>query len=180
MKKISCSNLFFKTLKKRKYGIFGKNSAVQICNWTINSLNNEGVCWKEKFYGIESHRCCQMSISLFNCENKCLHCWRDTSFTLNNKVSNPDKPEEIITGIIEERKRLLNGFGGNERAKEKFKESLDPTLFTFSLTGEPTLYPFLGEMIKYLRNLVKITFLVSNRLNPEVIQELDKKNTLPT
>lgn len=171
---------FKKTLKKRKYGLFGEHSAVQVCNWTKNSLNNNGCCWKEKFYGIKSHRCCQISVSLFNCENRCLHCWRDTSFTLSNKVKNPEDPKQIIQGLIEERKRLMNGYGGNKKAEKKFKEALDPTLFTFSLTGEATLYPRLGEMIKELRKMGKITFLVTNGLNPQVIKNLEKNNSLPT
>ena len=171
---------FRKILKKRKYGLIGKHSAVQVCNWTKNSLNNRGVCWKEKFYGIQSHRCCQVSVSLFNCENKCIHCWRDTEFTLPGKVKNPENPIEIINELIQERKRLMNGFGGNEKAKEKIREALEPTLFTFSLTGEATLYPKLGEMISELRKRGMITFIVTNGLNPSAICNLAMKNALPT
>jgi tRNA wybutosine-synthesizing protein 1 len=171
---------FLKTLRKRKYGLVGKHSAVQVCNWTKNSLNNNGSCWKEKFYGIQSHRCCQVSVSLFNCENKCLHCWRDTSYTLSGEVNKPEEPKELIKRLVEERKRLMNGFGGNEKAKKKLKEAFEPTLFTFSLTGEATLYPRLGEMIKELRKQGKITFLVTNGLNPKFIKKLDKENNLPT
>jgi len=101
-------------------------------------------------------------------------------FTINSPVLNPDKPQDIIKGIIDERKKLMNGYGGNKKARDKFQEALNPTLFTFSLTGEPTLYPLLGEMIKYLRGLGKITFLVSNGLNPNVIKKLEKSKSLPT
>jgi len=48
-------------LTRQHYALIGKHSAVQICRWTKKSLRNEGVCYKEKFYGIKSHRCCQMS-----------------------------------------------------------------------------------------------------------------------
>jgi len=171
---------FRKVLKKRKYGLVGNHSAVQVCNWTKNSLNNNGVCWKEKFYGIKSHRCCQVSVSLFNCENKCIHCWRDTSFSVCKPVDNPEEPKILIEGLITERKRLMNGFGGNKKARKKLKEALKPTLFTFSLTGEATLYPKLGEMIKELRKQGKITFLVTNGLNPNVIKNLERKKALPT
>lgn len=63
-------------LRRQHYGIAGKNSAVQICRWTKKSLLNEGYCYKQQFYGISSHRCCQMSPSVAWCQNKCMHCWR--------------------------------------------------------------------------------------------------------
>lgn len=168
-------------LKKQKYGLVGKHSAVQICQWTKNSLNNDGGCWKEKFYGINSHRCAQTSVGIFNCDNKCLHCWRNTDYTIGKEVENPENPEEIIDGIIKERKRLMNGFPGNLKAdKEKVKEAFEPNFFTFSLAGEATLYPKLGEMIKILRKRNIITFLVTNGLNPEALRKLMQENALPT
>ena len=48
-----------------------------------------------------------------------------------------------------------------------------------SLSGEPTLYPRLGEMFKEIRRRGAVSFLVTNGLNPEVIAEL-KKSELPT
>ena len=53
------------TLEKQGYRIVGNNSAVKICNWTKTSLRDEGVCYKEQFYGIKSHLCAQISCSLF-------------------------------------------------------------------------------------------------------------------
>ena len=38
-----------KMLEKQKYAVVG-HSAVQVCQWTKNSLNNKGVCWKEKCF----------------------------------------------------------------------------------------------------------------------------------
>jgi len=74
-------------LKKQHYEIAGKNehSAVQICRWTKKSLRDEGVCYKEKFYGIKSHLCCQMTPSLY-CPNKCVHCWRAIEYTTGEKI----------------------------------------------------------------------------------------------
>lgn len=168
-------------LKKQKYGLFGEHSAVQVCQWTRNALNGRGVCWKSKFYGVDSHRCCQTSVALFNCENKCLHCWRNTDYTLGEEVKNPEDPEKIIDGLMEERRKLMSGFPGNPKiSKKMLKEAFDPNFFTFSLTGEATLYPRLGEMIKILRKRKIITFLVTNGLNPEAIEKLNRDNSLPT
>jgi len=75
-----------KVLEKQHYEIAGKHSAVQICRWTKKSLRGEGNCWKEKFYGIKSHQCCQFSPSVMWCENKCLHCWRAIEMNLGDKL----------------------------------------------------------------------------------------------
>jgi len=170
-----------KILEKQKYAISGRHSAVQICRWTKNSLNKKGVCWKEKFYGIKSHRCCQMSPAVMWCENSCLHCWRPIEFNLGMQLKNIDEPEAIIDGIIDARKKLLMGFKGDKKvSKKKFEEALKPSLFTFSLSGEPTLYPYLGRMIKELRKRSIITFLVTNGLNPEAIEKMEQEGSLPT
>ena len=91
------------------------------------------------------------------------------------------KPSEIIDKCFEMQKKMLIGFKGNLKVnKKKFAESLEPRQFAISLSGEPTLYPYLGELIKELRKRKITSFLVTNGLNPEVLQELQKKNQLPT
>ncbi len=170
-----------KLLKKQHYETVGNNSAVQICLWTKNSLNKKGVCWKEKFYGIKSHRCCQFSPAVMWCHNQCLHCWRPIENNLGTKMLCPDKPEDILENIIQARKKLMIGFKGNKNVDEKtYKEAINPTLFTFSLSGEPTLYPYIGDLIKEIRKRKAISFLVTNGLEPEKIKELEKENTLPS
>jgi len=172
-----------KILEKQKYAIVGNHSGVQVCRWTKNSLNKKGVCWKEKFYGIKSHRCCQMSPAVMWCENSCLHCWRPIELNLGCKISQEeiDEPEEILKGVIEARRELMIGYKGNKKVSDKiFYESLNPTLFTFSLSGEPTIYPKLAGLIKEVRKLKAVSFLVTNGLNPEKILELKKENALPT
>ncbi len=171
------------TLKKQHYEIAGENehSAVQICRWTKNSLNGKGGCWKEKFYGIDSGRCCQMSPSVMWCENKCLHCWRPIEMNLGVNIGKTDEPKEIIDEIIKARKKLMVGFGGDEKiSKKRYKEALEPNLFTFSLSGEATLYPKLDGLIKEIRKRKAISFLVTNGQNPDVIEKLEKNNALPT
>ncbi len=174
-------NLIKKDLEKKHYAIVGNTSAVQICNWTKNSLNKKGVCWKEKFYGIDSHRCCQMSPCVMWCENKCLHCWRPIELNLGTKLPKIDDPKEILDGIVKARKKLLEGFGGNKKlSKKKLQEAYEPNLFTFSLSGEPTIYPKLGELIQEVRKRKAISFLVTNGLNPQAIEKLEKTDSLPT
>jgi tRNA wybutosine-synthesizing protein 1 len=134
------------------------------------------VCWKEKFYGIKSHRCAQVSVSLLNCENSCIHCWRNLAHTKPGYVKSKENPREILQGLVEKRKKLISGFGKSKN----YKEALKPSLFTFSLTGEATNYPMLNEMIKEVRNWGCVSFLVTNGLNPKKLEELEKKKALPT
>ena len=171
-----------KTLKKQHYELVGQHSAVQICKWTKNSLNGGSGCWKEKFYGIQSHRCCQFSPAVMWCENLCLHCWRPIEMNLGiNLGKEIDNPKEIIENIIKARKKLLAGFGGNTKTeKKKLKEALEPNFFTLSLSGEPTLYPKIDGLIKEIRKRGAISFLVTNGQNPDVIKKLERNSALPT
>lgn len=163
------------------YRIIGDNSAVKTCLWTKHALQGKGGCWKEKFYGISSAGCCQMTPSLFSCENKCLHCWRNMDYTLSKPVESEEDPIEILDKIVEARKKLLMGFKGSKNVDlKKFEEALEPKLYTMSLSGEPTLYPRLGEMFEEIRRRKAVSFLVTNGLNPEVLENLARKEQLPT
>lgn len=101
------------------------------------------------------------------------------------KEDEVDQPEEIIKGVVEQRKKLLSGFGGNKKVKKEiFEEAYNkfPSHWAISLSGEPTIYPKLGEMIKLLKQNkeVKSVFVVSNGQNPEVFEKWEKEGTLPT
>ncbi len=179
-----------KILKKQHYEIVGNHSAVQICRWTKNSLRDQGVCYKEKFYGIKSHLCCQMSPSVMWCPNKCVHCWRAIELTIDDQLpENIDNPKEIIDGCIKAQRKLLQGFNINKKSKKKqlskanikkYKEAQEPMQFAISLSGEPTLYEKVGDLIEELRKRGKTSFLVTNGLYPEKLEELEKSNQLPT
>ena len=169
-----------KILEKMNYALVGETSAVQICRWTKNALRGDRGCWKEKFYGISSVGCCQMSPANNFCENKCLHCWRPIEMSFGTELPTIDDPIEILDGIVEARKKLLMGFKGNKDIDiKKFEMGLEPTLYTMSLSGEPTLYPRLGEMFQEIRRRGAVSFLVTNGLNPEVIAGF-KNNEFPT
>ncbi|MFH1711347.1 MAG: 4-demethylwyosine synthase TYW1 [Nanoarchaeota archaeon] len=167
-------------LKKQHYALIGEHSGIQICRWTKKSLLDEGNCYKEKFYGIKSHRCCQMT-PCFLCMNSCLHCWRAVELNIGSKLEKVDDVKFIIDNCILAQRKMLSGFGGNEKInKNKFKEAQDPKQFAISLSGEPTIYPKLAELVLELRNRKITSFIVTNGLLPERILELKKKNALPT
>ena len=97
---------------------------------------------------------------------------------LGTELPSVDDPIEILEVIVEARKKLLMGFKGRKGIDmKKFKDALEPKLYTMSLSGEPTLYPRLGEMFAEIRKRGAISFLVTNGLNPSVLKNL---KTLPT
>ena len=171
-----------KHLRKAKYGVFG-HSAVQICAWTKKSLHDEGFCYKQKFYGIDTHRCMEFSPSAVFCEQNCIFCWRPMEFMKFRKMEadEVDNPKEIYERLIEERKKLLSGFPGDGKTNpSKFRESLKPNQFAISLSGEPTLYPKLPELVRFLENLpeTRSVFIVTNGQEPGMMERISK--SLPT
>jgi len=166
-------------LEKQHYCFSGEHSAVKICTWTKKSLLDKDTCYKEKFYGIRSHLCCQMTPSVGFCTNQCIHCWREMDYTAGIKMDDVvDDPKEIIKKSVLCQRKLLNGFFGNEKVNmEKLNQAQEPMHFAISLTGEPTIYQRLGELISELHKLGKTTFLVTNGQFPEVIENLKE---LPT
>ena len=170
-----------KRLEKNGYRFVGKNkhSAVKICLWTKNSLRGKGVCYKQKFYGIHSHRCLQMTPAFPFCKHRCLFCWRDTSISYPNWKGPYDEPDEIIDGSIKAQRELLSGFKGNPNVdKKKWKEAQDPNQVAISLAGEPTEYPKISELIDAFKERGFSVFLVSNGTNPHVIENLSEPTNL--
>lgn len=171
------SELVKKSLLKQSYRIVGNHSACKLCSWTKKSLLDKGVCYKEIFYNIKSHMCCQMTPCLI-CPNSCVYCWREMSGLVGDKLNEFDEPDDIIAGCIEAQRNLINGFPGDERLNlKKFKEAQDPKFWAISLAGEPTIYDKLGGLIGELKSRKNCTFLVTNGLFPRSIEKLDN---LPT
>jgi len=171
-------------LKKAKYGV-ADHSTVALCHWTKKSFKNEGNCYKHKFYGISTHSCMEFSPARMHCENRCVYCWRPMEFyeSMKMKPENVAEPEEIMSKLLEERKKLIMGHYGDSRSnKQRLDESLKPSHYAISLSGEPTMYPKLPELIKYLKTLkeTKSIFLVTNGQEPEMIQKLQQEDALPT
>lgn len=164
-----------KMLEKQQYAFIGRHSAIKICHWTKKSLLDEGVCYKQKFYGIQSHRCCQMSPSIGFCPNRCIFCWRPVEYTVGvAPTAEVDDPKELIKNAVLMQRRQLVGFKGNPKTNmKKFTEAMEPMHFAISLAGEPTAYPRLKELIEELHKLGKTTFVVSNGMFPERLAEIN-------
>ena len=171
-------------LKKAKYGV-SDHSTVALCHWTKKSFKHEGSCYKHKFYGISTHSCMEFSPAGMYCENRCVYCWRPMEFydSMKMEPEHVAEPKEIMEKLMEERKKLIMGHYGDSRSdKQRLDESLKPSHYAISLSGEPTMYPKLPELIKYLKSLqeTKSIFLVTNGQEPDMIQRLKDENALPT
>ncbi len=173
-----------KDLRSKHYGVFN-HSAVQICGWTKKSLKDEGDCYKKRFYGADCHRCMEFSPAASWCENNCVFCWRPMEEMRMKRLrkGEVDGPKDIYENLLKERYKLINGFPGNEKVNiAKYRESLIPSHFAISLSGEPTLYPRLPELIRFLKSLeqTKTVFLVTNAQEPGMLERLIKEDSLPT
>ena len=120
-----------------------------------------------------------------HCENRCVYCWRPMEFydSLAMEPERVAEPEEIIQKLMAERRKLIMGhYGDPNQDKQKLDESLLPSHYAISLSGEPTMYPKLPELIKYLKSLeeTKSIFLVTNGQEPDMIQRLADEDALPT
>lgn len=177
-----------KQLKHKRYGVVGNHSAVQICTYNKKAIKggHAEACYKEKFYGIDCHRCAQISPSVMWCNENCVFCWRPMEFMKDVKLDDKkvDEPSEIISGAISERKKLLSGMGGLPMLdRARFEEAQLPSHWAISLSGEPTMYPKICELIAEIRALpsTKSVFLVTNAQLPHVFEKMaTNRNFRPT
>lgn len=158
-------------LKKHGYHLAGNHGAVKTCLWLNKSMRNDGGCYKSQFYGMTSHRCIQMTPTLV-CNHRCLHCWR----AVEVPVDVPDQwdlPEDIVKSCLIEQRRLVSGYGGSQfMDMTRWKEAFEPKHVAISLAGEPTLYPYLPELIEEFHKKSMTTFVVTNGTNPEMVGKL--------
>jgi tRNA wybutosine-synthesizing protein 1 len=99
--------------------------------------------------------------------------------------SEVDSPEEIIEGCVKGRKKLISGFGHfRDLNKGRFDESFGkfPSHWAISLSGEPTIYPKLSELVRKLKGNpeVRTVFIVTNGQNPQALSRLAEEDALPT
>ncbi|MDY6930669.1 MAG: 4-demethylwyosine synthase TYW1 [Halobacteriota archaeon] len=150
----------------------GRHSAVKTCMWLKRSMRDKGNCYKNKFYGINSHRCLQMT-PYIGCNHKCIFCWRPLDLNMGD-LTEWDDPETIASGCISAQKKLISGYKGAPTTNlDKFYEAIDPKHVAISLIGEPTLYPYLPELISRFHEANMTTFLVTNGTNPKIIEKVE-------
>jgi tRNA wybutosine-synthesizing protein 1 len=150
------------------------HTAVQTCGWTKNAMRGEGRCYKNVWYGIESHRCIQMT-PVVKCNERCVFCWRDhQGHAYEMDDVEWDDPAAVADASLQLQKKLLSGFGGNDEVPDEvFEEAMEPRHVAISLDGEPSLYPYLPELIEEFHERDITTFLVSNGTRPEVLADCD-------
>ena len=147
----------------------GSSAAVKPCMWCKRALRGGDQCYKHQFYGIESWRCVQMTPTL-RCNQRCLFCWRsmEHEITVETELS----PAEIIAAIPAVQRKGLSGdkpWTDPERWETAVSQ---PNQYAISLSGEPTLYSRLPELISRLRAAGNSVFVVSNGTVPEMIQQI--------
>jgi tRNA wybutosine-synthesizing protein 1 len=157
------------TLTRQGYHLVG-GGAVKPCMWLRRAMRGGDQCYKHHFYGISSHRCVQMTPTL-ECNHLCLHCWRPIDDPV--PATAPLEPEALLDGILLGQQKFLSGYGGAKTTDmERLAEARRPKHVALSLMGEPTLYPYLKELIDLIRLRGMTSFVVSNATNPKVLAEL--------
>jgi len=171
-----------KRYQKSGYRVIGKHkhTGVEVCRWAKSRMRGGRNCYKA-IYGIDSHRCVQMSPTLNFCNLSCQWCWRTFRPGRKKSAIKWDTPEEIVDLSIEAQRKQLSGFGGNEKTTKKIlQEAMNPKHFAISLDGEPTFYPKIIELIKEIKSRGFTAFLVTNGTTPNKLKEMLKKNVVPT
>lgn len=169
-------------LEKQGYHLLGKRGAYKACQWQKKALLHGDVCYKQRFYGIESHRCLQMTPVVDKCTQSCDFCWRvtpsDVSVSWNQvTVSKEDvvPVDELMDAVLMANLRSLGGYNPDAGAKvlrEKYAEAREPKHVAVSLAGEPTLHPQISELIEEIHSRKMTSFLVTNGTRPDVLEKM--------
>ncbi len=170
--------------KRMGYGFTGNYGFVKPCHWFKKSLKTQGreFCYKQRFYGVPSHRCLQCSIYP-GCSHRCIYCWRASSLDLGIKwdemriPEDIDEPEVMLDKLIETHRKIVSGYYGLKGAlKEMVDEAMKPVHLTPSLMGEPTLLgaEYLSRFFAYaMKKGFHSIFLVTNGTMPNTLSELE-------
>ncbi|MFW9931830.1 MAG: 4-demethylwyosine synthase TYW1, partial [Candidatus Thorarchaeota archaeon] len=173
-------------LERQGYHLLGSRGGYKACQWQKKSLLYGDVCYKQKFYGIESHRCLQMTPVVDKCTQNCEFCWRVTPSDigiswdqLSVDVEDVLPPSDLLDETLMANLRSLGGYNPDAGAKvnrERYLEAREPKHVAISLAGEPTLYPLLSDLVDEVHNRGMTSFLVTNGTRPEVLSKM----SLPT
>ncbi|MDK2892457.1 MAG: tRNA wybutosine-synthesizing protein 1 [Methanohalophilus sp.] len=82
-----------------------------------------------------------------------------------------DSPMEIVMSSIKSQQKLISGFGGSA-SRDLWEEANEPAHVAISLSGEPTIYPYLPELVEEFRNKGLSTFVVTNGTNPHMMERI--------
>ncbi|WP_013180865.1 4-demethylwyosine synthase TYW1 [Methanococcus voltae] len=169
----------YNILRKQHYQI-EDHSAVKLCGWVRKSFLENKDCYKSKFYGINTHRCVQSTPSVIWCQQQCEFCWRVLPSDLgidepNFKEPKWKEPEEVAEDILKMHKTIITGYKGiiDRIGAEKYAEATEPKHVALSLAGEPTMYPYLDELIEIFHKKKMSTFVVSNGVLTDVIEKIN-------
>jgi len=173
-------------LEKQGYHLLGKRGAYKACQWQKKALLHDTSCYKQRFYGIQSHRCLQMTPVVDKCTQNCEFCWRVTPADIGVSwnqvyVSENDvvSVSELMDAVLMANLRSLGGYNpeaGASVPEKKYKEARDPKHVAISLAGEPTLHPLISDLIDEIHHRRMTSFLVTNGTQPDVLSTM----SLPT
>jgi len=173
-------------LEKQGYHILGRRGAYKACQWQKKALLHDVSCYKQKFYGIQSHRCLQMTPVVDKCTQSCEFCWRVTPADIGVSWNQLDVSEkdvlpvsELMDAVLIANLRSLGGYNpeaGASVPEKKYNEARDPKHVAISLAGEPTLHPLISDLIDEIHHRGMTSFLVTNGTQPDVLSTM----SLPT
>lgn len=96
-----------------------------------------------------------------------------------NETKMPDFNGDIsslVDKIIEGQRRLLSGYKVHSKVDPKmYEEAMNPKHVAISLTGEPTLYNKLEDLIKEFHRRGLTTFLVTRGVRPDILLNMSEK-----
>ncbi|MDY6779207.1 MAG: radical SAM protein, partial [Halobacteria archaeon] len=105
---------------------------------------------------------------------RCVFCWRDHAGHAWEVDAEWDDPAEVAEASIDLQRELLAGYKGNDDVDDDvFEQAMEPRHVAISLDGEPTLYPYLPELIHEFHERGITTFLVSNGTDPEMLADCE-------
>jgi tRNA wybutosine-synthesizing protein 1 len=175
-----------KKLENQGYHLLGGRGAYKTCQWQKKALLHDVSCYKQRFYGIQSHRCLQMTPVVDKCTQSCEFCWRVTPADIGVSWNQVDVSEsdvmpvsELMDAVLIANLRSLGGYNPEAGAlvsEKKYNEARDPKHVAISLAGEPTLHPLISDLIDEIHHRGMTSFLVTNGTQPDVLSTM----SLPT
>jgi len=174
-------------MEKQGYKLIMNHSAIKPCHWFRKALLEGRLCYKNKFYGIPTWRCLQMTPTASFCNLQCLYCWRlnvsdvPPNFRWKEVPDDSsvwDDPEEIAEESINVHRMMVQGYKGVKVFKKEWiYEAEKPKHAAISLTGEPTLYPMIGGLVEAYSKRGMTTFIVTNGTLPERLENIEREPT---